>query len=542
MAGIRLTKFGGMLPLETPENLSKQMAVLAENTDLARHTLTPWRKPKKVSANTGNFLYKEACCEIVSPNCNASIADTQINCGLVIATGIQDYPVIATHTDACAGAWSRLGFPCDLIAPSVAGGVATEATPGAQKSQLRSYCYRLKNKFGQYSAPSYPSNSLSLDSQNTVTVTLPTAFDPTYNITAVEVFALETTADMAGNKSAADWFSIGEVPAGTPTLVDAYNDLGDMLDSEDYDPPPDNLQDVQYWRTGQLAGLAGKQIVFSDKNRFHSWPAAARHNFHDTPIALLVGSLIGFVATSGRPALVALTADCDSQTCHKITDSLTVDSHPIVSKRSAVMHNDHGIWATKDGLLMISPSGATKLLTAKFYSQDQWRALRPETMIGAVHDGVYYGFTDEIGIRLHLPDNTYASSNDTELTTLKFEQGKPTALYRSFTDEFYLQFADGAYWWNEGTDFMTLRWHGAVFDLPATTAMTAYKVMHQHADVLVKHWADDELIDSEIVQSNRPHRLPIANALNWQVEIETTGEVKEYHLATSVRDLAEGAA
>jgi hypothetical protein len=542
MAGIRLTKFGGMLPLETPENLGKHMAVLAENTDLSRHTLRPWRNPRKVSGNTGAFLYKEACCEIVSTNCAASIADTQINCGLVIATGLQPYPVIATHADACAGAWARLGFPCDLMAPVASGGVASEAVPGGQKSQMRSYCYRLKNKFGQYSAPSYPSNSISLDAQNTVTVNLPTAFDPSYNITDIEVFALETTADMAGNKAPADWFSVAEVPAGTATVTDAYNELGDLLDSEDYDPPPGDLQDVQYWRTGQLAGLAGKKIVFSDKNRFQSWPASARHSFHDTPVALMVGSAIGFVATNGRPALIALNADCDAQSCHKVTDSLTVDPHPIVSKRSAVMHNDHGIWATKDGLLMISPNGATKLLTAKFYTQDQWRALRPETMIGAVHDGVYYGFTDEIGFRLHLPDNTYAAAYDTELTTLKFAQGKPTALYRSFTDELYLQFADGVYWWNEGADFMILRWHGAVFDLPATTAMTAYKVVHEHADVLVNHWADDELIDTENVRSIRPHRLPIANALNWQVEIETTGEVKEYHLATSVRDLSEGAA
>jgi hypothetical protein len=542
MAGIRLTKFGGMLPLETPENLGKHMAVLAENTDLSRHTLRPWRKPRKTSSNTGRFLYKESCCEIVSDNCEASIADTQINCRLVIATGIKPYPAIATHKQACAEQWCRLGFPCDLIAPIATGGISSLPVEGSTKSQLRSYSYRLKNKFGQYSAPSYPSNTLQLDSQNTVTITLPTSFDADYCITDIEVFTTETTADILGNNSLSDWFSIGTVTVGTATFTDAYNDLGEMLDSQDYEPPPSDLRDVQYWRSGQLVGLSGNLIVFSAKNRFQSWPAAARHAIHDTPQALLVGSKVGFVATDGRPALIQLDSNCNDKTCHRVEDDLTSDPHPIVSKRSAIVHNDHGIWATKDGLLMIAPNGATKLLTAKFYTQDQWRALKPETMIGAVHDGVYYAFTDEIGFRLHLPDNTYASTNDTELTTLKFEQGNPTALYRSFTDEFYLQFADGVYWWNEGTDFMTLRWHGAVFDLPAITSMTAYKVVHDHADVQVNHWLDDERIDSELVQSIRPHRLPIASGLNWQVELETIGEIKEYHLATSVRDLSEGVA
>jgi hypothetical protein len=312
------------------------------------------------------------------------------------------------------------------------------------------------------------------------------------------------------------------------------------MHDEDYEPPPDNLRDVRYWRAGQLAGLSGDEVVFSKKNSYHCWPSSYRHALHDKPLALVMGSGIGFIATNGRPAIIRITANCDSGACYSVADGLSPDPHPIVSKASIALHNEHAIWATKDGLLMLSPNGQTRLLTNDYYAIDQWRALKPQTMIGAVHDGVYYGFTDEIGIRLDLPDTTYKSANDTALTTLKFDQGKPTALYRSNEDELYIQFPDGLHQWNEGGSFMKLNWHGRVNNLPGNTAMTAYKVAHEHADVLVKHWADDELIDSEIVQHSRGHRLPIASGLDWQVELETTGEVTEYHLSTSFRDLSEG--
>lgn len=276
------------------------------------------------------------------------------------------------------------------------------------------------------------------------------------------------------------------------------------------------------------------------KNRYHHWPINYSHSLHDKPITMVMGSGIGFVATDGRPAIIRVSQGCTEGACYSVSDGLTPDPHPIVSKRSIALHNEHAIWATKDGLLMVAPGGQTRLLTADYYAIDQWRALKPETMIGAVHDGVYYGFTDEIGIRLDLPDSTYKNSNDTVLTTLNFEQGKPTALYRSFQDELYIQFADGLYQWNEGQEFMTLKWHGSLRDMPGFTSMTAYKVRHEHADVLTRHWLDDELIDTELVQHSRGHRLPLGSGIEWQVEFETTGEILEYHIATSHRDLSEG--
>lgn len=551
MSGIRLTRFGGIAPRIASHNLQAQMATVAENVDLTNQCLRPWRVPRKVSGKVGQFLWKEHCCEIASEDCHASIADLRINCGALVASNIRadGFPAMATVEQACAGQWNRLGFPCTLPAPT-----ANTSTPlkvftvTDHSAQVRTYKYRLKNQFGQFSQGSYPSAALSLNALSAVRVSLPTTFPPEWGITHVEIFASEQNTDVVGlvntgGQSSSSWFSVGEVPLGTAIFIDdASNILGDMIDSDEFDPPPDNLRDVQYWRNGQLAGLSGNELVFSLRNHPHAWPTQMRHTFHHEPVKLLTGTNTGYVATKGRPAIVSLNQACNGDGCHSVME--TDEPHPIASYRSAAIHNEHGIWATKDGLLMIAPGGQTRLLTSAYYTQDQWRALQPASMIGVVHDGIYYGFTSEIGIRLRLPDSTYDAQDDGNLTTLNFGTlGRPTALYRSDNDELYIQFADGVYWWNEGGSYMTARWRSALHDMPGLTGFSAYKVVHKHADVNVQHWVDNECLDVETVCELRPYRLPLGSmGINWQVDLETTGEICEYHIASSVRDLAEGAA
>jgi hypothetical protein len=77
--------------------------------------------------------------------------------------------------------------------------------------------------------------------------------------------------------------------------------------------------------------------------------------------------------------------------------------------------------------------------------------------------------------------------------------------------------------------------------MPGITAFAAYKAMHSHGPVTVRHWTDDELVDVVVVTSNLPERLPLVSRLDWQVELEIRGEVREFHIASSVPELAQGA-
>jgi hypothetical protein len=533
---IRITNFAGIAPRVKPHNLARQMAVVAENVDLSRGSLMPFRKPRKLSSKTGEYLFK-TCCEIVSQNCNAQVVDMQINCGLFASTNIMPWPALASESDACAGNWTRLGFPCPIAAPTAtptAGLKPFEYTDHSR--QLRSYKIRLVNKFNQNSAPSPESNFIEVNSMTPVNLTLPTSFPAEYGITKVQIYASEQSPDISGKSGFSGYFYIGEVDAGVGSFTDNRDFLSDELDSEDFDAPPDNLQQLQYWQSGELAGLSGEYIAFSIKNHPHAWPQRFRHRIHGYPKALIVGKSVGFVATDGRPAIIR-PKECNMMGCHAVIEH--DDSHPIASVRSMAIHNEHAIWATQDGLLMISPNMQTMLLTRDFFTQGQWREIAPETMIGEVHDGCYYGFTDKIGFRLRIPDQTYDKQGLIDLVTINLGS-KPKSLYRSHHDELYLLMVDGVYWWNEGDEFLTLRWKSSDLDTTAWTAFTAYKIEGDFEPATIRHWCDNELVDTDIAANNRPMRLNTHSGTHWQFEIETTGEVSTYSLGQSVRNLALG--
>jgi hypothetical protein len=537
MAGIKIKKFGGLRPILHSDSLEKHLSVHCENCDLSRGSIASFREPLLINNKTGNFLFKNDCVTITSANKCASVVDTKINCGYLISTGLFEYPKIGKVMAVGAVDWIRLGFPCDLPAPTAAGGSPSAASEVIVKTQLRSYAYRLKNKFGFYSGLSDASNVLTLDAQNHITLTLPTSFDASYTISDIEIFTSETTSDISGDNYLADWFSIGTVAFGASTFIDEYLDLGALITTEDYEPVPPNLSCVQYWRAGVIAGISDNMICFSEKNKLDSFPANFRYTVHDKPVCIVASNTALFVATDGRPAIIYHDSDCAKKSLHTVKDIITIDYHAIVSIKSAVHHNEHAIWATKDGLLMIAANGQTKLLTAEYYTPSQWRELNPATMVGAVHDGVYYGFTDKIGIRFHLPDNTYAQNPDANLTTLSFKQGVPKALYRADNDELYILFDDGVYKWAGSDKFMTATWHSATFDMPSISSMTAYKLKNNHSSVDVTHYCDDYMVDNATVSTNNTQRLPVHSGFDWSVRLKTTGEVTEYHLSTSVRDL-----
>jgi hypothetical protein len=187
----------------------------------------------------------------------------------------------------------------------------------------------------------------------------------------------------------------------------------------------------------------------------------------------------------------------------------------------------------------LAPDGRCQLLTDEYFARDQWQAIEPWTMIGVVHDGHYFGFCRDYAFRLRIPDAVYEKPEDRGLTTLTL---RPKAVYRSTTDRLYMVLDDdeggGVYEWDAGNTFMTLRWRSSLLDMPAITRFSAFKIVHSHADAIVRHWVDGELIDEALVKSNHPQRLPLVAGQNWQFEIETKGIVESYSLGTSVRGLA----
>lgn len=566
MAGIRITKFGGMMPRVQPINLPGVMAVLAEDVNLDRNAIKPWRKPKKTDSKAGKAFIREKCCTIAHSNACADYAYDSIGCSFVYATGTHDYPVVATAEEACAGNWCRLGLPCEMTAPTVSAPVPVPFTlvtgdacvseyvgsgdnktlqttvvteqgyqANRNKRRLRTYVYTTVDKYGNEGQPSPPSRLIEVDTDQAVTVGLPTSFAG-WCVEKIRIYRSEQELTYGDDQRTidGDYFEVGEVTLGTAQYIDNGNsDVYDALTTQEYDPPPADLHSIQYSRFGQVSGITGDAVAFSFRHDHHAFPFKYRLHFHHKPLAWLAGDAVGYVMTDGAPAVVRY--DTNDEVCHKTEE--VQDSHPIASKRSAVLYNEHAIYASKDGLVMLAPNGAVRLLTADYYTREQWQELEPTTMHGAVHDGHYFAFFKNHAFRLRIPDGVYAQADETALTTLSL---RPADAYAGSDDRLYLMFDDGVYQWNAADDFMTARWMSRISVMAAEVKFTAYKIHCDHADAVVTHIADRTEVVQHTVVNRKPRRLPLcARGLDWQVLIETTGEVTEYHLATSVRDLSE---
>ncbi|OOF53887.1 hypothetical protein [Rodentibacter genomosp. 2] len=545
MPSIKLTQFGGIAPRQRPNNLHQAMAQVAEDVDLSRGTLRPWRTDKKVSDKTGNSIFVDKCCYLSSEHCKASFSRIDTDCCYIVASGVKDYPVIQRKDNACNDNWNRLGFPVELNAPNAQflGSLSQDFN-----QELRQYIYTLVDEFGFESAPSLPSDPIYVHNDQSVVISgLPTSF-PTYSIEKVRLYCAVTQLDygeqVKDQNAEAHFLLVDEVSFGTGSYVhQAHTVYGEECLTEEYEPPHECMTDLQYCGNGQLGGLVGTELWLSEPLKPHAFPEAYRYGrFNGKPIRFLCGERAGYILTDEYPVVIEMESPCQSQGCRSITQ--LEEPLPIISYQSACLYNGACFYATKDGLVMLAGNQA-KVMTTALYTKDQWQALAPWQMIGVVHDGYYFGFTDRISIRFKVPDSIYEDVQIEQLTTLSI---KPKAVYRSDQDELFFATDDGIYQWNAGDNWKTFRWRGRLHNLPQYMAMTAYKVVQDYEPNHVKHIGykrhrsemvqDTVVLGDKTVIDSRPHRLKAGYAtLFFDVEITGKGEVWEYHIATSVAEL-----
>ncbi|WP_439291470.1 hypothetical protein [Lonepinella koalarum] len=543
MPSLKLTQFGGIAPKQRPNNLHQAMAQVAEDVDLSRGTLRPWRTDKKVSDKTGKVIFVDKCCYLASENCHANFSPMETDCGYLVASGVGDYPVIQQRQNACDDRWQRLGFPVEIPAPN-AQFLGTLSQDFNQ--ELRQYIYTLVDELGFESAPSLPSEPIYVHNDQNVVISGIGADFPTYSIAKVRLYCAVTPLDYGDPKAEYDahFLLVDEVDVGTTSYVhQAHSVYGEECLTEEYAPPADNMRDLQYCGNGQLGGLVGTELWLSEPLKPHAFPEAYRYgNFNGRPIRFLCGEKVGYILTDEYPAMIEMESPCQSQGCRSI--SIVEEPLPIISYQSACLYNGACFYATKDGLVMLAGNSA-KVITTALFTQDQWQALAPWQMSGVVHDGYYFGFTDKIGIRFKVPDSIHDDVQIEALATLSI---RPKAVYRSDQDQLFFALDDGIYQWNAGNSWKHFKWRGRLNALPGYTAMTAYKLVQEYQSNRVTHIAykrhRDEMVQEPVVLSDRivndtrPHRLKAGYAtLFFDVEISGQGEVWEYHIASSVAEL-----
>lgn len=169
----------------------------------------------------------------------------------------------------------------------------------------------------------------------------------------------------------------------TPTMVST------ILDSLDHAPPPDNMVGITAIQNDIMAGFVGNEVYFSKVSKPYAWPLenVLRFPYPVVALASTGGALV--VLTKGYAYLVNGTDP--SNMAYQQYDGL----YPCVSKRSVAYLPAGVVYATHDGLAVISAGSAPAIATKYAFNTEKWAAaLRPETLLGAVHEDTYVGIHD----------------------------------------------------------------------------------------------------------------------------------------------------
>lgn len=187
---------------------------------------------------------------------------------------------------------------------------------------------------------------------------------------------------------------VASIAAAATTYNDTKTDieLGEILPTgygskASWDAPPDGLTGIVALPGGILAGFVGKDLYFSFPFQPHAWPIEYSFpvEFPIVGLGVMDNSLI--VMTEQNPYIVTGTSP-ESMTPNKMPDA-----QPCISKRGIAAFAQGVLYPTTDGLVLVS-GGRAVVATEGFFTKKEWDVHYPATMLGAYHDGKYFGFYD----------------------------------------------------------------------------------------------------------------------------------------------------
>lgn len=404
MPYLKLEGFSGISPRTGPALLAPNQAQVAKNVKLQSGELRPWRKPLltytpgltspetiyKLNGATSSVWLEFATDTDVVPSPVADISDFRVyytdgtapkktnwNLATTSGTGTKPFPNTAYN----------MGVPGPAAAPTLS------STGGSGTAETRAYVYTYISTFGSVLEESVPSPAGTVSSFPTGATVTVSAFStaPTtaagYNITAIRIYRSVTSA------TSAQYLYVGTVSvdpvtgaaSGSFSDTVAAADLGVVLPSLSYTPPPATLQGLIAMPNGILAGFTGNQVWFSEPYLPHAWPVG---------YMMTVGATIVGLGVFGQTLVV-----CTSQTPYLITGSqpgaMTQEKVPLpepcVSKKSITSDQFGVLYASPNGLVSIAP-GTQDVISRALFTRDEWQAYLPSSMVGVIYQNMYIAF------------------------------------------------------------------------------------------------------------------------------------------------------
>lgn len=345
---------------------------------------------------------------------------------------------------------------------------------------------------------------------------------------------------------------------GNYDFIDDYDsrDLFDILATDNYDPPPEDLQGLAAIQNNILCGFVGNTLYFSEPGRPHAWPAAYAVNLEHNVVGIAAISGSALVTTDAYPYLVSGSDPANGMSTARIDANF-----PCLNKNSMVTMGYGIVYSTHDGLAVYSASSGPLIITKLLYNNDTWQStIDPKTVIAE-----YYG------------DNYFASHSTGAFV---FEQDAKVGGFfvnadYSFTASWY-DAVDGIVYYASGTNGDVFQWDDlsqpavtqewkskviitkdminlgaarvvadyttitSVWDTDNDTWESASQNWNTADELTFRLWVDKQLIMETSVNDSLGFRLPTGYRTDtFEVGVEGNIRVRAIHLAETMLGLRE---
>ena len=432
--------------------------------------------------------------------------------------------------------WQRLGIPAPSMEP-----VATAVNPSvfAEDEEAVNYVYAYVNERDEIGPPSMPSLYVITNLGAPRLISGLVWPDDSWNIAWANVYVSAVgTKTLSGeeNKTEAAYRYAGTVKLGETTFLHDGVSAGLPLETMLFDPPPNDLTSIAFSLEANVLGglsLSTGYAAFSEPFQPHAFSPDSYVRFGDNPRRLLCNDVRWFVLTDGRPYVLPLLPN--EGPTRKPDRHFEV--HPIIADRSAATFAGGIVYASRTGLVVLGNSSAPVVATYTMIRSEEWLAMQPHLMVGAVYNGYYYGGTPVAAFRFKLGTGEFPLKAADEWMWLSI---RPTAFFTDRTGSLYFTDATGTHRWADGESWLQYRWQGS-FVRPSTpmTVHWGQVARSEVGNLTVAHLSDGDVVLERDMQYSLPYRLP-GGVTSRTVATTFTGDAVVFSdaVATNIKDFA----
>lgn len=360
---IAFDTFTGEIPRLDPRYLPPNNAAKASDARFNRGSLEPMR----ASVVTNTFGAAAASFYLHGSTYLSWTVDVDAVPGPVA----EDRLYVTKATGAPQLLYSGTYYGLAVPSPNVAPALSRTGTLDPTLQETIIYAFTWVTSLGEESAPSPVSAGIEWSPGCDITVAMAAAVPASRLITHKRIYRSVTSAS-----GATELFFVAEVPATTASFVHDLeaNPTVEAITSRYFDTPVDTLRGLIAMPNGMMAAFSGRDLYFCEPYKPHAWP--------DKYALTVNADIVGLVAFGSSLAVLTTSTPYVVQGIHP--ESMAMERLeillPCVSKRSIVDMGYAAIYASTDGLVQISQSGA-QLISGSLWTKEQWaKTITPATI------------------------------------------------------------------------------------------------------------------------------------------------------------------